>query len=86
MLSLILPVISLPYELHHHVKREVAVLDKMLGFPHCRVVVSRVASFPNIGPDRSVLLPDVFNLGRVCTFTRQIPETITIKRVLQYMR
>ena len=86
MVTLILPVISLPYQLHHDVKRQVAAFDKMAGFPHCRVVVPRVASFANIGPDRSVLLPEVVNLGHVCTFTRRRTETKTIKREFQYIR
>ena len=65
ILSLILPVISLPDQLHHRViMHEVVVLDKKQGFPHCQVVVPRVASLPNIGPDRSVMLPGVVNLDR----------------------
>ena len=68
--SLILPVISLPYQLHHTViMHEVAVLDKNQGFPHCQVIVTRVASLPITGPDRSVMLPEVVKLGQVCMFT-----------------
>ena len=76
MLSLILPVIILPYQLHHHViMHEVAVLDEMQGFPDCPVVVPGAASLPNIGPDRSVMLPEVFSLGQVCMFIRRIHLT-----------
>ena len=72
MQSLILPEISLLYQLHHHVStHEVAVLDKKQSFPYCHVVVPRVASPPNIGPDRSVMVPEVVNLGHVCMFNRQ---------------
>ena len=68
MLSLILPVISLPYQLNHHIiMHEVAVLDKKQGFLLCQVV----ANLPNIGPDRTVMLPEVVNLAHNCMFTRR---------------
>ena len=75
MSSLILPVISVTYQRYHHViMHEVAILDKLQRFPHCQVVVPHVASLPNIGPDQSVMLPEVG-----CKFTRQrhFKKTVT---------
>ena len=65
MLTLILPMVNLPYKLHRHViMHDVAVLDIKQGFPHCQVVVHRVTNLPNIGPDRSMMLPEVVNVGQ----------------------
>ena len=68
----ILPLICLPYQLHHHVIiNEVAVLDKNnKGCPHCQVVVPASASLPE-RPDRSVMLPELVSLGHICMFTRR---------------
>ena len=86
MLSLIVPVISLPYILHHHVTmHETAVLDIKQGFPHCQVVVPRVARLPKIGPDRSVMLPEFVNHG-LHVDQAKTPKTKTINRALQYVR
>ena len=86
MLYLILPVFSLPYQIHDHVTmHEVAVLDKKQGFPHCQVVVPRVASLPSgLGPDRSVTLPEPWTGLHI--HQAKTPETKTIKRALQFVR
>ena len=50
MVSLIIPVISLPYQLRHHViMHEVAVLAIKQGFRHCQVVVPASPVFPTLG-------------------------------------
>ena len=70
-ISLISPVIGLHDQLHQHViMHEVAVLDdnKASLVVKC---VSRVASLHNVGPSRSVMLPEAVNFGQVCMFARR---------------
>ena len=54
---------------------EVVVLDKKQGFPRCQVVVPCIAIIPNIGPNRSAMLPEVVNIGQSYVFTRPDEDT-----------
>ena len=74
MIYFIVPVISLPYQLHRHaIIHDVALLDINQDIPHSQMVVPRVTSLPNIGPDRSVMLPEV--VGYVSQYLHQATDT-----------
>ena len=84
-LYLILPVIVFHYQLYQVIMQEVPVLDKTRLHSITVKWLSRFANLHNIGPVRSVILPEIVTRGQVCIFARRIDlknKTI-IKRALQ---